>query len=357
MGDDLPSNGDLSKPTREKFRNMFSRELDEQMDKKQNGIQKITQMQFHDFEMKGYVKSDIKVKIDSHEKFSRKELEQKELILIGLTKKLQQKLTSYEKDKDYQKLLLKEEEQKKKISQELNQIVSKNYKKDSEGFLQSMSDKINMNIVPVINTINQILETNIVDETKKGHLETMKLNLFEFLDDTSRIAEYQRLVLDDSSIRKTIINSDEIIGKILKRQKIMADKKGINITFENYKVETIFCEEYRISFVLNNLIRNSINSCEKNGEIKIIISNNEKGTTIAVIDNGKGFSPELLDEILSSTKVRDPFAKGNEVKAGMIISRIIIHNHHGEFTVISQPGQKTEVSFNLPAQMSFTNNP
>ena len=86
MGDDLPSNGDLSKPTREKFRIMFSRELDEQMNKKQNGIQKITQMQFHDFEIKGYVKSDIKVKIDSHERFSRKELEQKELIIIGITK-------------------------------------------------------------------------------------------------------------------------------------------------------------------------------------------------------------------------------------------------------------------------------
>lgn len=353
----MPPIDNLDEPPKEKFRNMFSRKLDEQMNKKQNGIQKITQMQFHDFEIKGYVKSDIKVKIDSHEKFSQKELEQKELILIGLTKKLQQKLTSYEKDKDDQKLLLKEEEQKKKISQELIQIVSKNYKKDSEGFLQSISDKINMNIVPVINTINQILETNIVDENKKEHLETMKVNLFEFLDDTSQIAEYQRLVLDDSSIHKTIMNPDEIIGEILKRQKIMADKKGINITFENYKVETIFCDEYRISFVLNNLIRNSINSCEKNGEIKIIISNNEKGATIAVIDNGKGFSPEFLDEILSSTKVTDPFAKGNEVKAGMVISRIIIHNHQGEFMVISQPGQKTEVSFNLPAQMSFTNNP
>ena len=94
-------------------------------------------------------------------------------------KKLQQKLTSYEKDKDKQKLLIKEEEQKKKISQELIKIVSKNYKKDSEGFLQSISDKINMNIVPVINTINQILETNIVDENKKEHLETMKSNLFD----------------------------------------------------------------------------------------------------------------------------------------------------------------------------------
>jgi len=97
---------------------------------------------------------------------------------------------------------------------------------------------------------------------------------------------------------------------------------------------------------------------KKNGEIKIITSNNKKGVTIAVIDNGKGFSPEFLDEILSSTKkVTDPFAKEHEVKTSMIISRMVIHNHQGEFMVISQPGQKTEVSFNLPAQMSFTNIP
>ena len=353
----MSSNDGLEKQSREKFRSLFSIGLDEQMDKKQKGIQKLTQMRFHDFEMKEYVKSNIKVKIDSHEKFSRKELEQKELILKGLTKKLQEKLTSYEKEKDVQKLLLKEEEQKKAISQELNQIISKNYKKDSEGFLQNISNKINMNIVPAISTINQILEANIVDESKKEHLKTMKSNLFEFLEDTSRIAEYQRLVLDDSSIHKTIVNPDEIIGKILEKQKIAAEKKGITITFENNKAETIFCDEYRISFVLNNLIRNSINSCEKNGEIKIIISSDSKEAVISVIDNGKGFSPEFLDEILSSTKVTDPFVKENEVKAGMIISRIVVNSHQGEFSVISQPGQKTEVSFSLPAQISFTNNP
>jgi len=343
---------------REKFAKNVCKKLEEQSDTQKMGIQKMTKIHYDYFHNKYYAQSSYKVKIDSHVNFSRKEREQKELILKELTKKLKEKLTSYEKEKDTRELLLKEEEQKKVISQELNQIISKNYQKDSEEFLQSLSDKMNMNIVPAINTINQILETDIVDEGKKEHLKTIKSNLLEFLDDASRIAEYQRLVQGDKSIHKIILNPNEIVGKILKIQKPMADKKGIKITFENYKVETIFCDEYRISFVLNNLIGNSINSCEKNGEIKIIINNNEKETTISIIDNGKGFSPELLDEVCFSTrKITEPFAKENEIKSRLIISRIIIHNHKGEFNIFSQPGQKTEVSLTLPLRMNFSNNP
>ena len=352
---DDPPIRDLSKSPRDKFADLFNKNLEEIMENKQKEVQKITQMKFHDFNYKQYVKSNIKVKIDSHEKFSRKELEQKELILKGLTEKLQERLTTYEKGNKNQNSLLKEEEQKKVISQELNQIVSKNYKKESENFIQILSDKMNMNIVPAITTINQILATDIVDENKKAHLENIKSNLLEFLDDASRISEYQRLAEGDQAIHKTVVNVHEFIEKIVSKQKLLSNKKEVIITIENYDVETIFCDEYRISFVLNNLIRNSINSCEKNKEIKIIFNSNEKGATISVVDNGRGFTPEFLDEILSSSKkIIDPFAKENEIKANMIISRIIINNHKGEFNAISQPGQNTEISFDLPAPLSFS---
>lgn len=355
MTNDIPPIRDLSKPTRDTFEDLFREKLQERMQEKQINIQKITQMKFHDFKHTEYVKSNIKVNIGSNEKFSRKEIEQKELILKALTEKLQQKLTTYEKDTHDQKLLLKEEEQKKEISQELNRIVSKNYKQESEKLLQILSDKMNLNIVPAIATINQILETNIVDENKKEDLEIIKTNLFEFLNDASQIAEYQRLVQDEKSIHKTIVNVNDIIKKIMTKQKPLADKKGISLNVENYDVTTIFCDEYRISFVLNTLIKNSINSCDINGEIKIIFSDSEKGVSIAVIDNGKGFTPEFVDEVLFSTKkVLDPFANENQFKANMMVSRIIVNNHQGEFNIISQLGQKTEISFNLPTQKKFS---
>jgi len=333
----------------------FNDELKKEQDNNLNEIQQFTRMKFHDFHYSKYAKSETTVKIDSHEKFSRKELEQKELILKELTKRLQQKLTSYEKDKGNQKLLLKEEEQKKIISQELNQIVSKNYKDESKDLLQILSDKININIVPAITTINQILETGVIDESE-NHLKTIKANLYEFLNESARISEYQRLIQDEQSIIKIVVNTNKMIGKVLTKQKIMADRKGIKIIFENHDVETLLCEESRILFVLNSLIGNSIKLCEKNSEIKIIVNKFKKGALIAIIDTGNGFSPKFLDEILSDApKMKNPFAKENEIKMNMIISRMIIHNHKGEFVVISQPRQKTEVSFNIPAGISFSN--
>ena len=354
---DEPPVRDLSKSHRDRFFEHFSKELEEEMGRKAEGLQKITQKKFHDFEFTKFVKSDTKVKIDSHEKFSRKELEQKELILKELTKKLQQKLTSYEKNKDEQKLLLKEEEQKKIISKELNQILSTNYKKETLELLHVLSNKMNMSIVPAINTINQILKTGIIDEDKKEPLEIIKTSLYEFLDDASRIAEYQRLVQGDESIHKTIIDPNKMIEKILTKQKIDADKKGIKIIFENHDAETIFCDEYRISFILNNLISNSINLCQKDSQIKIIVNSNQKQGSVSIVDTGKGFSPGFIDEIFSNKIITDPFVKENQIKTSMVISRIIIDNHGGEFSIISRPGQKTEISFTLPSRIIFSNKP
>ena len=324
------------------------------------------QMRFHDFEelvhnRSGvklkieYEKSDIKIKIDSQEKFSQKELEQKEMILKEMNKKLQQKLAFYEKESAKQKSLLKEEEQKKVIGKGLNQTVSKNHKKETKKFLKDMIGNININIIPAVNSINQILKTDGVDENKKEHLKNIKTNLYDFLNDASLITEYQRIVQGDKSIHKIIVEPKKIIEKILSWQKRNADEKGVKITFENHNVKTIFCDEYKISLILNNLIKNSIDSCNKNSEIKIIVNENEKEGSISIVDTGNGFSSEFINEILSNQKITNPFAKENEIKTSMIILRMIIQNHGGRFKIVSQPGQKTEVSFTLPSRIAFSN--
>lgn len=325
------------------------------MDEKLKKTQKITQMKFHDFKYPVPIKSTNKVKISSHTEFSQKEIKQKEMILKELTKALQQKLSSYQKNENTQKLLLKEEEQKKKISQEMNQMISKNHKEGVEEFLQTISNKMNMNIVPAINTINQILESTNIDNDKKSNLEEIKTNLFEFLDDSSRITEYQRLIQGDKEIHKTIVNIETMIRKVFDQCQSIAMNKNVKFIFENHSVETIFCDESRIPFVLNSLIKNSIDLCERNSDIKISITGTEEQTSFSIISKGKGFSHEFLDEVLSNVKkIKNPFDKNNEIKTNIIISRMIIQNHQGELSIISQPEQKTEVSFTLPSRIMYT---
>jgi|GEM_PF-4511812 len=353
--DDIPLLDDPDSP-RGKFFAQFRKQLENNMISQQNKIQKITQMKFQDFAIPEYAKSDVIVKIDSDENFSQKESQQKELILKELTRKLQEKLSSYEKDKDDQNLLLKEEKQKKMIRGELNEIISKNLKDDSNEFLKSLSAKINMNIVPVIETVNTILENNLVDESKRNDLIKIKTNIFDFLDSTSQIAECQRLIQGDQSIHKTIVNVNQLINDILKNQNLIANKKGIKIIFENDNMETIFADVDRLTFVLNTLLKNNINSSIVNSMIKIIAHNTEKGATITLIDTGSGYASKLLDEVFSTTKrITDPFTKDNEIKTGLVISNIIIHNHKGELIISSQPGIRTETSLTLPVPISFTN--
>ena len=121
-------------------------------------------------------------------------------------------------------------------------------------------------------------------------------------------------------------------------------------------METIFADVDRLTFVLNTLLKNNINSSIVNSMIKIIAHNTEKGATITLIDTGSGYASKLLDEVFSTTKrITDPFTKDNEIKTGLVISNIIIHNHKGELIISSQPGIRTETSLTLPVPISFTN--
>ncbi len=66
---------------------------------------------------------------------------------------------------------------------------------------------------------------------------------------------------------------------------------------------------------------------------------------ITVQDTGMGIAPEDLARIF------EPFftSKPNGTGLGLSITRRIIHAHHGEISVQSQPGQGTVVSLTLPA--------
>src|SRR5204862_7116091 len=89
--------------------------------------------------------------------------------------------------------------------------------------------------------------------------------------------------------------------------------------------------------VWNNIIDNAIYELEKNGEITINTSFDEKNLKVSIVDNGPGIPPEIL------SRVFDPFFTTKKVGEGTgigldLVNRIIKH-HKGEIKVSSVPGR------------------
>ncbi|MGB3749939.1 MAG: ATP-binding protein, partial [Arcobacteraceae bacterium] len=90
------------------------------------------------------------------------------------------------------------------------------------------------------------------------------------------------------------VNFIKLINSMIKELEYTIKQKDIDITFlyeENYK--TIKGEEFMFSLLLRNLLDNAIRYNKKGTFIQI----NLKKNSLTIEDNGKGLSPQVLENI------------------------------------------------------------
>ena len=100
----------------------------------------------------------------------------------------------------------------------------------------------------------------------------------------------------------------------------------------------------RLKQVFVNLLKNSLEAIEGDGNIKIITHVLKKKYYIEIIDNGIGMDDETLD------KVKEMFftTKKNGSGLGVSLSNEIIKAHNGSIDYFSRLGNGTKVVVKLP---------
>ena len=95
------------------------------------------------------------------------------------------------------------------------------------------------------------------------------------------------------------------------------------------------CDFNQIKQVLINLLINGLDAVEEHGVITIRTRRRHNKTYLAVEDNGKGISPEIIHNIFN------PFftTKTRGTGLGLAISKKIAREHGGDLTVESTPGK------------------
>ena len=130
-------------------------------------------------------------------------------------------------------------------------------------------------------------------------------------------------------------------------------KDRIKIRKEYGDFEVIECFPSKFNQVILNLLTNSIQAIEDQGEILIQTIRSDLGIKIIIKDNGIGMSPEVKKHIF------EPFFTTKEVGEGtglgLSISYGIIEQHKGNIDVISEPGEGTEFIISLPLTLSDKN--
>jgi signal transduction histidine kinase len=192
-----------------------------------------------------------------------------------------------------------------------------------------------------------------IDELKKEmdftFLVKEILNLLEGIEDganrSSQIVKGLRSFsrLDEEKLQLYDIHDGIDSTLILLHNKI---KDRILVRKEYGELEKIECFPSKLNQVIMNILTNSIQAIEGEGEIFIQTVGSAIGIKIIIKDNGQGMPPEVKEHIFEPFFTTKEVGKGTGL--GLSISYGIIEQHHGNIDVISNPGKGTEFIISLP---------
>lgn len=194
-----------------------------------------------------------------------------------------------------------------------------------------------------ISTSCQILK----EEIDTGEPEFKKELLSQIEQEADRARDIVRSILDYSKAgHKEETNLNSLVMETIRFIKAEIPPK-VELLIDIPEDITIFTDPQQIKQVFLNLIKNSIEAMDREGQIRISARSHKSDVKIRVSDTGRGMSPQVLSRIF------DPFFTTKDGRRGYGLGLFVTHNiikeHGGTIDVRSSPGQGTTFLIKLPA--------
>ena len=185
---------------------------------------------------------------------------------------------------------------------------------------------------------------DIDDKDKfKRYIPIIKQEIDRSLNIMNDFMEFSKI-----KINKEILDINVLLEDIIEELNILIDKKNIKLRTRITKDEIFTNGDYnRLKQVFINIIKNSIESISKSGEIDITTHILKNMYYIEITDTGCGMNKETL------RKVKELFftTKKQGSGLGVSLSNEIIKAHNGEITYTSKVNIGTKVVVKLPITM------
>ncbi|KWW21365.1 hypothetical protein AS888_17425 [Peribacillus simplex] len=196
----------------------------------------------------------------------------------------------------------------------------------------------------------QIISERVDDASIHDYLGIMMRELDRI---NSIVNEFMFIAKPDETMKASKYNINSLIADVNKFMEPQSNLKGIRINFDSQSEQiTAVCDQNLMKQVLINLIQNSIEATEENGEeIKISLGQaSDDKFFIHITDKGNGMTSDRLKRLF------EPFytTKEKGTGLGLMICRRIIELHQGTIEFKSDVGTGTEVTIILPVKIAST---
>jgi signal transduction histidine kinase len=178
---------------------------------------------------------------------------------------------------------------------------------------------------------------NYIGKNTKGSLVREFVSVI-----TSEVARINKLTGTLLSFSKTVVPNfaPTDLNKVVKEALSLLSKESPDLHValtEDLAADLplVDCDYNQIKQVVINLLINAFDAVEERGVITVRTQHKKNKTYLAVEDNGKGISPEIIHKIFN------PFftTKTRGTGLGLALSKKIAREHGGDLTVESTPGK------------------
>ena len=191
--------------------------------------------------------------------------------------------------------------------------------------------------------------------------QLLKKDKNEMLEELLNSAKYMKLITENIlcyykqknkgiSLKKEVVNFEELISSSINDLKYLANDKNIKINFHtNINKPCIELDVLEIKRVINNLLSNAIEYSFKDNCIDINLNTKNNAFIFEIRDYGIGINTENLNNIFDEYMSLAKQHKKTGFGLGLNICKNIIERHNGEISIDSTYGKVTSIQFKIPA--------
>ena len=175
----------------------------------------------------------------------------------------------------------------------------------------------------------------------------------EFLHDISSEVDRMTLIVDnllslvklddrETGLDIAQVDLNRLLTDILKRMSPIAEKKNIELTYENIKKTVIEADEMKLSLAVTNLIENGVKYTPEGGTVRVVLDADHQNAFITVQDTGIGISDEeqakVFNRFYRVDKTRDRETGGTGLGLSITHATVLLHDGHIRLTSREREG-------------------